>query len=304
MSAAAVDRHPRTPRPSLSLSPSSLQSLSLPRIICLHGGGTNARIFHAQCRAIREHLAPYFRLVFAEAPYLASSVGGPDVKLVYPESEWGCYRSWLPAGFPLLSASTVVVVGSEVVDHIDEYLAAAMSEDDALGGTGKWVGLLGFSQGAKMAGSLLLRSQTIRHQEPKSADISSISTTPPARTIPWKFAVLIAGRAPLIDLLLPLHPNHKDQDAYPIADSNNVQNPPVREFLQLPTVHVHGLGDPSLSMHRDLLYWYRDKSTTRLVEWDGDHRVPIKSTDVSAVVTEILQVAREVGISLLAKFSH
>lgn len=34
-----------------------------------------------------------------------------------------------------------------------------MAADDAIGGMGRWVGLLGLSQGAKMAGCLLLRQQ-------------------------------------------------------------------------------------------------------------------------------------------------
>lgn len=44
-------------------------TLHLPRILCLHGGGTNAKIFHAQCRVLRAELKGIFRLCFAEAPF-------------------------------------------------------------------------------------------------------------------------------------------------------------------------------------------------------------------------------------------
>jgi hypothetical protein len=58
--------------------------LGLPRILCLHGGGTNARIFRAQCCALINQLRHEFRLVFAQAPF--NSEAGPDVLSVY--SEW------------------------------------------------------------------------------------------------------------------------------------------------------------------------------------------------------------------------
>jgi hypothetical protein len=50
-------------------------TLYLPRILCLHGGGTNAKIFRAQCRVLRAELGSKFRLCFAEAPF--SSQPGP-----------------------------------------------------------------------------------------------------------------------------------------------------------------------------------------------------------------------------------
>jgi hypothetical protein len=63
----------------------------LPRILCLHGGGTNARIFRAQCHIIRRHLENSFRLVFSDAPYISKP--GPDVTSVY--ADWGPFRSWM-----------------------------------------------------------------------------------------------------------------------------------------------------------------------------------------------------------------
>ena len=66
-------------------------TLHLPRILCLHGGGTNARIFRAQCRALITQLESEYRLVFAQAPF--DSHAGPDVLSVY--SQWGPFRRWL-----------------------------------------------------------------------------------------------------------------------------------------------------------------------------------------------------------------
>lgn len=38
-------------------------TLDLPRIMALHGGGTNSTIFRMQCRVLERALRPYFRLV-------------------------------------------------------------------------------------------------------------------------------------------------------------------------------------------------------------------------------------------------
>lgn len=227
-------------------------TLCLPRILCFHGGGTNARIFRAQCRIIRAHLIASFRLVFAEAAF--PSPPGPDVETVY--GDWGPFRSWLP--------------GRNKIDvrSIDSCIAAARREDDALGATGPWVGLLGFSQGAGVAASLLLRQQKKDQEQKAELDWE--------KNRDYHFAVLIAGQP----LSLPI-------DIASIPDDS--------ALLQLPTVHVHGLRDPMIKLHRQL-FQCCSPSNRRLVEWDGDHRVPITSEDVAAVVAEIKAVAMQCGV--------
>ncbi|KAK2042690.1 hypothetical protein LZ31DRAFT_555888 [Colletotrichum somersetense] len=251
---------------TLTSSSPSGSDLTLPRILCLHGGGTNARIFGAQCRALRRQLGPSFRLVFADAPF--PSPAGPDVTSVYGDSEWGPFRSWFPAH----AATTPATLDEHAIASLDAWLASAIRDDDGLGATGKLIGLLGFSQGAKVAGSLLLRCQRQR----RHASSSSSNGDGCPRLTDVCFAVLLAGRAPLLSM------DATSSDAHP-------------DVLTLPTVHVHGLNDAGLSLHRDLLHRCCDAGTARLVEWDGDHRVPIKTGDVAAVVAEVLAVAYETG---------
>ncbi|KAI2603051.1 serine hydrolase FSH [Hypoxylon fragiforme] len=251
-------------------------TLHLPRILCLHGGGTNARIFRAQCRVLSRTLEPHFRMVYAEAPF--SSTAGPDVLSVY--AEHGPFKRWL----------RWLPEQSEVEDHtavteIEAQLKEAMDMDDELGATGPWVALLGFSQGAKMVASLLFRQQ-IRTEKLGSDRAGSN----------WKFAVVMAGRAPLVNLdpdvfksSMLAHPSQigltGGPDLMEMMSGNHI--------LKLPTIHVHGLNDPGVSLHRELLEEYCDPNTTRLVEWNGDHRIPLKSTDVQPLVNQILEVARE-----------
>ncbi|KAM0273156.1 hypothetical protein ACHAQH_008447 [Verticillium albo-atrum] len=241
--------------------PQSEQAPHLPRILCLHGGGTNARIFRTQCRAIRAQLGTFFRFVFADGPY--PSKAGPDVELVY--ANWGPFRSWRLPGYMPKHGLVAATEDGEIA-MIDQSLKNAMVEDDKAGAFGPWVGLLGFSQGANLAASLLLRQQS---QVDRGLSVTS-----------FHFAVLLAGRAPVLWI--------ESGIAFPWED-----DPATESFLRLPTIHVHGLKDVGLPMHRDLVRCCQ-ANTTRVVEWDGDHRVPIKSHDVAAVAVEILDVAKEV----------
>ncbi|WYZ38373.1 hypothetical protein EsH8_III_000287 [Colletotrichum jinshuiense] len=252
--------------PRQVISPSSDASLALPRILCLHGGGTNARIFKAQCRGIRAALAKDFRLIFAEAPY--TSVPGPDVTSVY--GEWGPFKSWVPTG-DLGTAGHA--------ETVDRALGQAVDADDALGATGEWIAVLGFSQGAKLAASLLLRQQRQQQQGWKSEAMWS-GETPAVPS--FSFGVIMAGRAGLLDLGTGPTKGQGAVLPMPMLDQ--------QRRLDVASIHVHGLQDPGLELHRDMLKDFRDPV---LVEWDGGHRLPIKTLHVGKVVDSIRQVARQ-----------
>lgn len=252
--------------------------LQLPRILCLHGGGTNARIFKAQCRVIERTLKPHFRFAYAEAPYECEP--GPDVVSVY--ADYGPFKRWLrwlPEHKELDDGTTR--------EDIMRNIQAAMDADDKLGASGPWVGLLGFSQGAKLAASLLFQHQK---RAEKFGEAKAGST--------WKFAVLLAGRAPLVCL---------DPDTFSSTMLNSpsqigLSGPPdlmdaasEDHLLSLPSIHVHGLYDPGLDLHRDLLENYCDGDTVRVLEWEGGHRVPLKGTDVNPLVEYILEIAEDTG---------
>jgi hypothetical protein len=72
-------------------------------------------------------------------------------------------------------------------------------------------------------------------------------------------------------------------------------------LLRIPTIHVHGARDPGLEHHRRLLKEYCKEGTTTLIEWDGDHRLPIKTTDVEAVTSKILELGKELGVLKVEK---
>ncbi|CAM1510626.1 Fc.00g009610.m01.CDS01 [Cosmosporella sp. VM-42] len=249
-------------------------TLHLPRILCLHGGGVNAEVFEVQCRAIIARLRTTFRLVFMNGPFL--SAPHPAIVTVY--GSMGPFRRWLrwQPDHPEISDESAA---QEIQYNVEEVM-----ENDP--GTGEWVGILGFSQGAKVSASLLWTQQKI-------VETLGVAESPTH----FKFGILMAGRGPLLMLDPRLEKpqyvvgaGHLSSAIHDLPDAN--EGPHV---LGIPTLHVHGLRDPGLEQHQILMDTYCQDGSTRLVEWDGDHRLPIKTHDVEAVVGKMLEMAKETG---------
>ncbi|KAL5594064.1 hypothetical protein BROUX41_001117 [Berkeleyomyces rouxiae] len=262
------------------------QDLSLPRILCLHGGGVNAQVFRMQARCFTATLSAHFRLVFAEAPFECPAHAA--IIEVYgncaPFRRW---LRWLPE-HPEISAY-------EACGRIQSALQAAMDDDP---GTGPWVGLFGFSQGSKMASSILFTQQALRETLGRSAT-------------PWnfRFGVLMAGAAPPVSLDMRIQaPPGIDTadklgfafDAWPSkptdGDDDDMMLERSEHMIRIPTIHIHGLKDPGLARHRRLLELYSEPGSAQLIEWDGDHRVPITRFEVESMCKAIVALAEKVGV--------
>jgi predicted esterase len=257
--------------------------LDLPRILCLHGGGVNAEAFRLQCRGLLRGLGDKFRFVFPDAPYLSPADPGvmPTYAHLQPFRRWLRWKPEQPNPGP-----------DVICQDIDRVLHDTMLSDNAIGATGDWIAIMGFSQGAKVAASILLRQQ-IRSDKLWSGKTGS----------DFKFAVLLAGRAPLVNL----DPSFIDSLALADADEITTGNfaqvtgstylEGSDHLIRLPTLHVHGRNDPGLPNHRRLLTDFCMDGTARVVEWDGDHRVVIKADDVGTVVKEVLAISEQTGVS-------
>ena len=232
----------------------------------------NSRVFRLQSRALIHSLSG-FRLAFADAPWLSEP--GPGIVPVYQDH--GPFRRWLR-----WKPSHPNIDDDDAIDGIFSVLEDCKARDQ---GTGPWVALLGFSQGAKIAASLLY-DQQIRMQEQGFAETN------------FKFAVLLAGRGPLVSFCDYSNDEAMDRAGGMSLDRNELPEGVSPHVLRLPTVHVHGLKDQGLHYHRQLLKQYCEPSNSSILEWQGDHRVPLKQADVSKVATEIIRVAREQGIKV------
>lgn len=303
--------------------PINAQTRALPRLLCLHGGGVTAEIFFLQLRVLRSVLSPHFRLVCADGPFFCAP--GPGMLPVY--AGMGPYRRWLR----WLEGEHQEVGDEEAIEEVEYKLREAMEEDDARGGKGEWVGLLGFSQGAKVAASLLyegqLRLNKSRRErgreeleaggESRGADQADgmyggferdvgkedvepmdLSDMPEGFAgAKWKFAVVLAGRAPLVKFSPLSRDSTTMVEAGKISEGGlefDVESNPDR--IILPTLHVHGLQDPGVYLHRRLNEHYTAGNAVEIVEWDGGHRVPLKSDDIRKTAEALLRTAKRAGV--------
>lgn len=262
-------------------------SLHLPRILCLHGGGSNAKIFQAQCRKLNAQLKPYFRLVYADAPFISDP--GPCVMSVY--ADWAPFRRWLR-----WTPHDAVIDAEEAVMQIEDSLQRTIDEDNRKGATGEWVALMGFSQGAKMSASLLFHQQILMEKLGARLPWGGYE-----RKLHFRFAVLLAGRGPLVSMdpdlvMTPAFHNAATLSLSGYDAESSYRKNDMDGIVRIPTIHVHGKRDPGLQMHQRFMKEYFEKEAVRQVVWDGDHLVPLRSGDVSAVVNQILDLSEQTGV--------
>lgn len=229
-----------------------------------------------------------FRLVWADAPFLCEP--HPDVVDVY--GSYAPFRRWL-RHLP----DHAEINARSCIEEIGHSMRAAMEQDDREGGTGKWVGLMGFSQGAHLSASVLLEQQareTTAKRLGRNIDVGFIEIP----DLHWRFGILLAGKAPLSNLNPELLTSPALVTAGDLLGWQFRNEVCVDLMLRVPTLHVHGMADPGLPLHRVLLQKYCQPESTTLVEWEDAHRVPLKSNDVEKVVGAIYDLAEKTGVKV------
>ena len=251
------------------------ETLAFPRILCLHGGGVSAQVFSLQMSWMKPLLVRKFRLVFVDGP--VASEMHEDLYPVY--SNLGPYRCWARWQSHQKRDGASVAVAS-----IDRQLRKTMAAD---AGTGEWVGLLGFSQGAKMAFSILLENQLRRTANSEAGGFAGVH---------WKFGILLACAAPPFALSDLARGNPRflavgelaTDETYAARDKAACSP----EILLTPVLQVSGVQDDATASHHELVTEWCTRQTALLVEWDGGHRLPTKATDVAAVTDGVFEIAK------------
>ena len=213
-----------------------------PIILCLHGGGTNSTIFNIQTIRLQRSLASIFDFVFLDGPFEA--LPGPGV---LPTFE-GCgpFYRWMR----LRDDS----IPKETRRAVDRVIRGPEAE-------GKVVGVLGFSQGAKLAAGLLLEQQL------HGADSGA------GHWEGFKFGVFLNGTSP------PLAP-----EGFSDEDKN--------ALIAIPSLHVVGLKDPWMVESR-MLFDHFDKTKAVKLEFDVEHRLPTVEAETAKIVGEILRLYKD-----------
>jgi predicted esterase len=246
-------RTPWTPRnsfvPDETLNQMNLQTVNgappspKPAILCLHGGGTNAVIFSIQTIRIQRFLDSHFEFVFLDAPFETGP--GPGVLPVFE----GCdpYFRWI---------SDLRQV--EKPDKTRNLLLDCFEKQRKKDGRG-FVGVLGFSQGARVAAGLLLEQQL---RTPRVGTGEGL-----------RFGIFMNGTCP------PLVSGFSDLERM--------------ERIVLSTLSIIGTQDPWREDGRRLYSEHCDKDQAVLLEFDIGHRVPLLEQDTAKIVAEILRMYRE-----------
>ncbi|KAF2705292.1 hypothetical protein K504DRAFT_460546 [Pleomassaria siparia CBS 279.74] len=279
------------PPPPASKLPTTIPSSTyLPRLLCLHGGGVNAAIFEAQSRSLIQHLRHSFRLVWVDGPFFCD----PHTDVIHVYGSYAPFRRWL-RWLPEHSE----IDAESCIEEIGYAIRTAMEDDDNAGGRGEWVGLMGFSQGAKLSASLLLEQQA-REEKAKREGKKDIGIGPiDVPGLNWRFGILLAGRAPLSNLNPDVQKSKALVSAADISEGFKFcEEVDDETILRKETIHVHGMADAGLHLHRRLLNEYCDEASTTLVEWEGAHRIPLKSKDVNRVMAAVYDVAEKTGVKV------
>jgi predicted esterase len=220
-------------------------SSSKPAILCLHGGGTNASIFKIQTIRIQRALSSHFEFVFLDAPFECGP--GPGVVPVFE----GCgpYFSWI-------TTKGQAEKPERTRDLIERCLEAQREKD----GRG-FIGVLGFSQGARVAAGLLLEHQLRKKHDGESSGLD--------------FGVFMNGTCP------PLTSGLSDLER--------------TEQIDFFTLSVLGIQDPWREDGRRLYSQHCNRDQAVLMEFDVGHRLPLLEEDTARIAEEMLRMFQESG---------
>ena len=252
-------------------SHSSTPSPSLPRILCLHGGGTSAVIFKIQLRNLSRALRDHFRFIFLDAPYL--SPAGPGVLPVFADA--GPYYRWMPAeDFATEGVETGVreqergakKSRQKIVEAIREDDKAIVEEDQSAK-PGPVVGVMGFSMGGRMTAGLLADQAEGRAWETQGMP-------------ELKFGVMLCASYPPYSLTnaskSPLNfPGPRD-------NLGTLVPPKEEEVLSMPSVHVRGLLDENLERGRRLSRYFKEDGVKEELEFQMHHNLPQAAGDTTS----------------------
>ncbi|KAF2666093.1 hypothetical protein BT63DRAFT_427883 [Microthyrium microscopicum] len=220
-----------------------MASVPKQRIACFHGGGSNGQILEVQCARLQNVLRSEFEFVYFDAPFKRSA--GPGILPIF--ADYGPFRSWLkPDGdeTELLYGSGFDTTGADGIDR-----AWSLMRERRKTARDEWVGVLGFSQGTRIASGLLLDQQH-RKELGQSHDFD------------LKFGVICMGSGAPIK-----------SEAGHVAKSMNASLPdPI--LIQSPTIHLHGLKDVNLPGGRLQMAQYFEPSSATLYEIDYHHAMP------------------------------
>ena len=224
-----------------------------PRVLMLHGGGTSATIFSIQTRKVQWALKQYFDFQFLDAPW--QSPPGPGVLPVFADA--GPFYRW-----------------ARWYGHEDGNLLKERLKDKFNEPGGPWVGVLGFSQGGRLAAGLLWEQERgkLDHLLPG---------------LDFKFGVFVGASYPI------LHLSHGPKGAFNERDRRD-WDPKYLHSINVPSVHCQGLMDPVLPLAQTMERCF-DPKLAKVMTPNIPHQMPLEEDQNKELCDAILEAYKEGG---------
>ncbi|OMP82498.1 Ovarian cancer-associated gene 2 protein-like protein [Diplodia seriata] len=227
--------------------------MSKPKILCLHGAGSNARIFEAQTARLGMVIRKHFDLVFLDAPIECEA--GPGILPFFEGEE--PFRRWHNEVDDEARKDSAGAHARQM-ERVRELLLGAIRDQ------GPFAGVMGFSQGAKTALQLLLLQEEQRPADPGGA---------------IGFGVLVCGTVPPEDLLL--------------AQRVEGEQRPEGVVVRVPTIHAMAHADPWRPLSEQLPHYCDPAARRIFQYTGGHHlpHLPAQSQQLADLILEAYREA-------------
>ncbi|KAH7398012.1 serine hydrolase FSH [Cadophora sp. MPI-SDFR-AT-0126] len=218
------------------------------RFLCLHGLGSNAKIFESQLGPLIRELSRTNSAAFHFLDGIYPQPAGPGISPLYPPPYYGYFRCDILQEAHDLPSLVVALNSKTYLDTVQEahQLLESVIEEE-----GPFDGILGFSHGATLAFDFCLRQQERLKNQRLDLDGEEQSVAP------LQCAVFIAGPAPFGTDGLRLK---REEGEKPI-------------LMGLPTLHAMGKED-FLFQEAKSMFGICDEVCSELVVYGGAHEVP------------------------------
>lgn len=194
----------------------------------------------------------------------------------------------------MLAAEAFDITEDEVLAERDEVRETVlrMLRNTNVGDGGEFVGVMAFSQGARVVTGLLLYIEKMRREgrlaklglpELKFAVINS-ATYPPlfldSETESW----VTGGK------LIETSPNASET----ALSAGETWLPPNKKAkVIIPTLHLHGSTDPWRPESEKMKVEFFTESESTIIEYTGGHQVPVREQDTSKIIIAMRNLAAQ-----------
>jgi Serine hydrolase (FSH1) len=218
-----------------------------PRILCLHGGGTSSLIFRIQARQLQQLLHNHVDFVYHDAPFECRP--GPGVLPTFEGA--GPFFKWTSG-----DDEPPTDEGPFDFVTIDESIRRLRDE------IGPFEGIFAFSQGVRVAATLLSRAQRSL-DSPQGHELNDQNRD-------FRFAIFVGGTFP---------PLHDGEIPAPLQAS--------AARIHLPTIHVLGSDDPFRLESLKMLNLVCEPKSTTIISFKGKHEIPSHCPDIKILADHI-----------------